>query len=149
MATLVLKRESDNYWNLIKDASNEVKLVLIKRLSDALRPAVAEKKTRKKTADEFAGAWADMDDDMLNAALAKFHKEWGGEEDAMKRLMLDTCVVVDMLLDFDGLDRSVLALLEDPENALCASCRTPSPSISRFCRATPASGSTATRDLNS
>lgn len=42
----------------------------------------------------------------------------------MKRLMLDTCVVVDMLLDFDGLDRSVLALLEDPENALCASFET-------------------------
>ena len=83
MTALVLKQESDNYWNLIKDASNEVKLVLIKRLSDALRPAVAEKKTRKKTADEFAGAWADMDDDMLNAALATFHKEWGGEEDAM------------------------------------------------------------------
>jgi len=42
----------------------------------------------------------------------------------MTRLMLDTCVVVDMLLDFDGLDRSVLALLEDPENALCASFET-------------------------
>jgi PIN domain nuclease of toxin-antitoxin system len=42
----------------------------------------------------------------------------------MKRLMLDTCVVVDMLLDFDGLDRSVLALLENPENALCASFET-------------------------
>lgn len=42
----------------------------------------------------------------------------------MKRLMLDTCVVVDMLLDFDGLDRSVVALLDDPENALCASFET-------------------------
>ena len=48
MTALVLKRESDNYWNLIKDASNEVKLALIKRLSDALRPAVAEKKAKKK-----------------------------------------------------------------------------------------------------
>ena len=83
MTALVLKRESDNYWNLIKDASNEVKLALIKRLSDALRPAVAEKKGKNKTAEEFAGAWADMDDDMLDAALAKFHKDWGGEEDAM------------------------------------------------------------------
>ena len=42
MTALVLKRESDNYRNLIKDASNEVKLALIKRLSDALRPAVAK-----------------------------------------------------------------------------------------------------------
>lgn len=60
MTALVLKRESDNYWNLIKDASNEVKLALIKRLSDALRPAVAEKKAKKKyTADDFAGIWDD------------------------------------------------------------------------------------------
>lgn len=42
MTALVLKRESDNYRNLIKDASNEVKLALIKRLSDALRPTVAK-----------------------------------------------------------------------------------------------------------
>ena len=61
MEALALKRESDNYWNLIKDASNEVKLALIKRLSDALRPAVAEKKAKKKkyTADDFAGIWDD------------------------------------------------------------------------------------------
>ena len=60
MTALVLKQESDNYWNLIKDASNEVKLALIKRLSDALRPAVAEKKAKKKyTADDFAGMWDD------------------------------------------------------------------------------------------
>ena len=35
----------------------------------------------------------------------------------MKRLMLDTCVVIDMLMDPDGLDSSVVDLLEDPENA--------------------------------
>ena len=42
----------------------------------------------------------------------------------MKRLMLDTCAVIDMLLDLDSLDRSVVALLEDPENSLCASFET-------------------------
>ena len=42
----------------------------------------------------------------------------------MKRLMLDTCVVVDLLLDPDGLDRSVVAILEDPEYSLCASFET-------------------------
>ena len=84
MTALALKKESDYFWNLIKDASSEVKLALIKRLSDALRPVVAEKKTNKKhTAEEFAGVGANMDDDMLNTALAKFHKDWGGEEDAM------------------------------------------------------------------
>lgn len=39
MTAIVLKRESDNYWNLIKDASDEVKLALIMRLSDALVPS--------------------------------------------------------------------------------------------------------------
>ena len=48
MTAITLERETNNYWNLIKDAGNEVKLALIKRLSDALAPAVAEKKTRRK-----------------------------------------------------------------------------------------------------
>lgn len=74
MTALALKKESDNYWNLIKDASSEVKLLLIKRLSDALRPAVAEKKARKKkyTADSFAGIWDDehfMDVEEINKAI--------------------------------------------------------------------------------
>ena len=56
MATVVLERETNNYWNLIKDAGNEVKLALIKRLSDAVMPAVAQNKAKKKyTADDFAG----------------------------------------------------------------------------------------------
>lgn len=61
MATLTIKKESDSYWNLIKDASNEVKINLIKRLSDALRPAIAESRTKKRkyTADDFAGIWDD------------------------------------------------------------------------------------------
>lgn len=61
MTAILLERETNNYWNLIKDAGNEVKLALIKRLSDALTPVVAEKKTRRKkyTADDFAGIWDD------------------------------------------------------------------------------------------
>ena len=42
----------------------------------------------------------------------------------MKRLLLDTCVVVDMLLDFDGLDKSVVNLLDDSDYMLCASFET-------------------------
>lgn len=38
--------------------------------------------------------------------------------------MLDTCVVIDMLVDADGLDKNVIALLDDPENVLCASFET-------------------------
>ena len=33
MTTITLKRETDTYWNLIKDAGNEVKLALIKKLA--------------------------------------------------------------------------------------------------------------------
>jgi len=58
----------------------------------------------------------------------------------MKPLMLDTCVVVDLLLDPDGLDRSVVAILEDPDYSLCASFET--------LRELIASGSTATKDSN-
>lgn len=61
MTAMVLKRETDNYWNLIKDAGNEVKLALIKRLSDAVMPAVAIPKKKEKTvkAADFAGIWSD------------------------------------------------------------------------------------------
>jgi hypothetical protein len=74
MTAITLKQETESYWNLIKDAGNEVKLALIKKLSDAVRPAVAEKKSRKKkyTADDFAGMWSDeyfMDVDELNKLI--------------------------------------------------------------------------------
>jgi hypothetical protein len=74
MTAIALKRETDSYWDLIKDAGNEVKLALIKKLSDALKPAVAEKKPRKKkyTVDDFAGGWSDeyfMDVDELNKLI--------------------------------------------------------------------------------
>ncbi len=63
MASIIIDRETNNYWNLIKDAGNEVKLALIKRLSDAVLPAVSKKKVRKKkyTAKDFAGIWSDED----------------------------------------------------------------------------------------
>ncbi len=74
MTAIVLKRESDNYWNLIKDASDEVKLALIMRLSDALVPAVEEKKAGKKKLDasDYASIWDDehfMDVDDINNAI--------------------------------------------------------------------------------
>ena len=70
MTAVVLERETNNYWNLIKDAGNEVKLALIKRLSDALIPAVKKSKPKTKAvkAADFAGIWSDeeyMDADEL------------------------------------------------------------------------------------
>lgn len=42
----------------------------------------------------------------------------------MSRLMLDTCVVFEMLLDFDSIDKNVLALLEDKNCMRCVSFET-------------------------
>lgn len=63
MTTIALKQETDNYWLLIKDAGNEVKLALIKRLSDALRSVVNDSKKRRKklNAEDYAGIWSDED----------------------------------------------------------------------------------------
>ena len=36
MTAIVLERETNNYWNLIKDVSIEVKLALIPKLSNSL-----------------------------------------------------------------------------------------------------------------
>ena len=74
MTAIALKHETEGYWNLIKDAGYEVKLVLIKKLSDSLRNAVTEKRSRRKTytADDFAGMWSDeyfMDVDELNKLI--------------------------------------------------------------------------------
>lgn len=63
MATITIERETSNYWNLIKDAGNDVKLALIHRLSEALLKTGSTKKSTKKnaetTAADFAGAWSD------------------------------------------------------------------------------------------
>ena len=40
MTAISLQKETNSYWNLIKDAENEVKLALIRRLTEALAPAV-------------------------------------------------------------------------------------------------------------
>ena len=42
----------------------------------------------------------------------------------MKRLLLDTCIVVDMLINYNRLDRSVAELIEDYSCTRCASFET-------------------------
>jgi hypothetical protein len=77
-----------HYWGLVKDMDNSQKLELVTMLIDSVRlyPVVddEDEPAKKHTTDNFAGAWATMDDDMLDAALAKFHKDWGGEGTAME-----------------------------------------------------------------
>lgn len=40
------------------------------------------------------------------------------------RLLLDTCVVIDILTDWDNMDRNVQDIIDDPENILFASYET-------------------------
>lgn len=83
-------RPITHYWGLVKDMDNSQKLELVTMLIDSVRlyPAAydddEDELAKKHDADDIAGAWATMDDDMLDAALAKFHKDWGGEGTAME-----------------------------------------------------------------
>ena len=42
----------------------------------------------------------------------------------MNRVMLDTCAVVDMLLDFVGHDKGLANIVDNPNITLCASFET-------------------------
>ena len=42
----------------------------------------------------------------------------------MKPLLLDTCVVVDMLLNYNDIDKDVINVIDDPDNVACASFET-------------------------
>lgn len=54
MTTAVLERETNSYWELIKNVSSEVKLALIAKLSSSLvREAVEEKSDVEGLIDEI------------------------------------------------------------------------------------------------
>ena len=44
MTAIIIERETNNYWELIKNVSTEVKLALISRLSNSIIGEVAENK---------------------------------------------------------------------------------------------------------
>ena len=48
------------------------------------------------------------------------------------RLMLDTCVVIDMLTDIERLGKGALSLIDDPENTLFASVETVRELVAHF-----------------
>ena len=48
------------------------------------------------------------------------------------RILLDTCVIIDLLTDFDSLGVEVLDLLNDPNNKLYVSAETPRELIVNF-----------------
>ena len=58
MTAIAVKRETSNYWNLIKDAGNEVKLALITLLSSSMAKdqdmCVTTEKTKARRLDRIA-----------------------------------------------------------------------------------------------
>lgn len=72
MRTIAILPESNDYWNIIKDVSDEVKLDLITRLSHSLLHRTAKIKVR--SASSFYGVWKDvdaMDADCLTEEIRK------------------------------------------------------------------------------
>ena len=57
MKTTAIIPESNSYWNVLKDLSDEVKLDLISRLSQSLLRSKTEKKTI--SASSLYGVWED------------------------------------------------------------------------------------------
>ena len=52
---------TDNYWNLLKHLSSDVKLELISRLSRSLQNDKADSKRDNVSASSFYGVWKDSD----------------------------------------------------------------------------------------
>ena len=71
----------DNLWNYLQglSLSQSDREWLANKL---LEPT--EKPEPKTDFSQFAGTWADMDNEMLDEALAKFSGDWGGNGDAME-----------------------------------------------------------------
>lgn len=91
MTAIALKQETDNYWNLIKDASVEVSAELRKRITEKLNAAKAKAKrqAKKYDVDDFAGGWTDecfMDADELIKVIYEDRKVESNREKQLDAL---------------------------------------------------------------
>jgi len=57
MNAIAIERETNNYWNLLKHISKEVKVALISRLSASL--IVEDDAEDSVDASQFSGIWSD------------------------------------------------------------------------------------------
>ena len=77
---------SARYWLELKDLGDTEKIELIALLScsmtsTAMRRSSAPKENRAST---FASKWQGDQNERLDAALARFHGDWGGEKDPVE-----------------------------------------------------------------
>ena len=91
MTANVLRKPSAKtapYWGMLRNLSNPVKLELVVLLSESMEDSVSamtdETEERKVETDSnrLAGVLADRNNAMLDAALAEFSGDFGGDADA-------------------------------------------------------------------
>ena len=72
------------YWPELKNLSNIAKLELITLLSSSMSLDEPKEEEAKDGTSTFSGKYRDDSEDRLEAALARFHKDWGGDKDPME-----------------------------------------------------------------
>ena len=70
------------FWPELKNLSNTAKLELITLLSSSMSNDEPKEEEKKDWAS--SGKWQDDSNERLEAALARFHKDWGGDKDPME-----------------------------------------------------------------
>jgi hypothetical protein len=69
------------YWSELKGLSDKEKIELIDLLSSSLTNANEQPASHKTDwTAKFAGKWKDDQNERLDAALARFHGDWGGDK---------------------------------------------------------------------
>ncbi len=94
MRTNVLREPSAKtapYWGMLRGLSNPVKLELMVLLSESMEESIiatsdetelTEEEEKDQLFDGLCGSWAERDNEMLDAALAEFSGDFGGNADA-------------------------------------------------------------------
>lgn len=83
MTTIQLNAELYRAMGEIADDKSLLERVLA--FVKSLKPAKkVEAEQEAASTESVVGSWADMDDEMLDAALAKFHKDWGGDGSSLE-----------------------------------------------------------------
>lgn len=76
---------SARYWSELKELSSTEKIELIALLSSSLTNTNEQSASHKTDGTaKFAGKMVDDQNKRLEAALARFHGEWGGDKDPIE-----------------------------------------------------------------
>lgn len=82
MSTIISNQaEAERFWNIIKDTSNEIKILLINMLSasilektNSVNPKMTSDKKTKEFIEKFAGAWkSDLSAEELISLIHENH----------------------------------------------------------------------------